>query len=558
MAIGRLSVKVGKAGRAGPHAAYIARTGIYANRLERGERLAASGTGNMPAWAQADALQFWQAADAYERSNGTTYREMEIALPRDLDEAQREALVRAFVAQEIGGRHAYQWALHVPAAADGGEQPHVHLMFSERQVDGIARDPQDYFRRYNARAPERGGARKGYGPRAGQPLKREERAAELKALRARWEALANQHLAMAGRSERIDMRSHAERGTGLDPEAKQLPSQWRGPGRANVIAFRAARAELAAANEKLRQVVPDLSAAVIDLEQARQARQRRFRAEQQRQRLQHISDLSRRLEVQGEALRQALEQKRSQALSSADVVRLWERERDQRAAYYLTRVRQDERRLLDAVDKALQAQAEAEERHARTKPEPVADTIWTRMSGKARAQAAALEAWNRALEAIRAEWRARLNGLQEQLAQVRAYLSGNAAREAAGQFLRRKKPKLSARYDRAVADLMEQQRLARQAQEAAERQEKARRFRVQVLSRFMQLAERRAQRAKGYSDTGRIWNHLPKELRSLIEDYNAADDTGRGRLLKQIDGKQIGDLARLMAPRQTGRNMGGP
>lgn len=30
MAIGRLSMKVGKAGKAGPHAAYIAREGKYA------------------------------------------------------------------------------------------------------------------------------------------------------------------------------------------------------------------------------------------------------------------------------------------------------------------------------------------------------------------------------------------------------------------------------------------------------------------------------------------------------------------------------------------------
>ena len=40
MAIGRLSMKVGKAGKAGPHAAYIAREGQYASRLERGLPLA--------------------------------------------------------------------------------------------------------------------------------------------------------------------------------------------------------------------------------------------------------------------------------------------------------------------------------------------------------------------------------------------------------------------------------------------------------------------------------------------------------------------------------------
>ncbi|HDB4676101.1 TPA: MobA/MobL family protein, partial [Staphylococcus aureus] len=117
MAIGRLSMKVGKAGKAGPHAAYIAREGQYADRLERGEKLEATEAGNMPAWAQSNPQAFWQAADAFERKNGTTYREMEIALPRELDADQRAALVREFVRQEIGDRHAYQWAIHTPTAA---------------------------------------------------------------------------------------------------------------------------------------------------------------------------------------------------------------------------------------------------------------------------------------------------------------------------------------------------------------------------------------------------------------------------------------------------------
>ena len=273
MALGRLSMKIGKAGKAGPHAAYIAREGQYAKHLERGEKLEASEAGNMPAWAQHNAQAFWRAADAHERINGTTYREMEIALPRELNCAQRVVLVRKFVHQELGERHAYQWAIHTPNAADGQEQPHVHLMFSERQVDGLERDPEQYFKRYNAKLPEKGGARKGYGPRAGQTLSAAERGAELKALRLRWQDMANQHLERAGVEARIEMRSHAERKTGLEPEAKQLPSQWRDTGRDNVIEFRAARREQQQAQAELRSVVPDAGALIIDLERARAARQ---------------------------------------------------------------------------------------------------------------------------------------------------------------------------------------------------------------------------------------------------------------------------------------------
>ena len=346
MAIGRLSMKVGKAGKAGPHAAYIAREGQYANRLERGEKLEATEAGNMPAWAQSNPLAFWQAADAYERKNGTTYREMEIALPRELDAEQRAALVREFVRQEIGDRHAYQWALHVPTAADGGEQPHFHLMFSERQVDGIDRDPEQYFKRYNAKAPEKGGARKGYGPSAGQTLTKAERAAELKELRGRWEAMCNAHLERAGVEQRIDMRSHAERGTGLEPERKQLPSAWRGEGRAQVIEFRAARAEVAQAAAELRRAVPDTGAEIIHLEAERQRREQaqreareraeREKAQQERQRLERMSsrelaqEIARlrpprvidlverdRAVLQAEAERQALQNQHTEAGSAA-------------------------------------------------------------------------------------------------------------------------------------------------------------------------------------------------------------------------------------------------
>ncbi|MFZ1743039.1 MAG: MobA/MobL family protein, partial [Pontixanthobacter sp.] len=246
MALARLSMKFGKVGKAAAHAAYIAREAQYARRLHHGEGLEAKETGNLPAWADTEPNRFWQAADTHERANGTTYREMEIALPRELTPAQRLALVRGFVQQELGERHAYQWAIHNPQAADGHDQPHVHLMFSERQTDGIDRDPNQYFRRHNPKAPEKGGAKKGYGPYGGGYLSAAERVAHLKGLRQRWEIACNAALAHAGRAERIDMRSHLERGLTIPPERKQLPSAWRQPEtRAVVLAFRQARAERA-------------------------------------------------------------------------------------------------------------------------------------------------------------------------------------------------------------------------------------------------------------------------------------------------------------------------
>ncbi len=256
MAIVHFRMKTGVKGKAANHAAYVAREGQYANRLEKGEVLEAKDSGNMPAWAQDNPQMFWMAADAYERKNGTSYREMEIALPRELNSGQREALVRDWVTQELGDKHPYQWAIHKPIAADGGEQPHVHLMFSERRRDGIERDPEQYFKRYNSKAPENGGARKGYGEHAGQTRTLDQRRDELKALRERWQERCNTHLERADQRARIDMRSYQAQGVDLEPERKMLPSEWRdAQTRGQVLDFRAAKEELTASRREAETVL---------------------------------------------------------------------------------------------------------------------------------------------------------------------------------------------------------------------------------------------------------------------------------------------------------------
>ena len=265
MAIARLSVKIGKAGKAAPHADYIAREGQYASRLGRGEALEAKEAGNMPAWAADHPGRFWHAADAFERANGTTYRELELALPRELEAADRATLVREFVKQELAERHPYQWAIHRPKAADGQDQPHAHLMFSERRLDGIERDPDQFFKRYNAKAPEKGGAHKRFGEVDGPNRSQAQRAADLRALRGRWGEMVNAHLERAGVAERIDMRSLKDQGKDRAPEKKQLPSAWRDTNqRAVVLEYRQINREQDQAAAEFRAVVPE--GHVVDLE----------------------------------------------------------------------------------------------------------------------------------------------------------------------------------------------------------------------------------------------------------------------------------------------------
>lgn len=266
MAAGRLSVKSGKKGTAGGHAEYIDDVDVPApspfarSPKPKRDDIVARGNGNMPRWAITPTM-FWRAADTHERANGAAYREHELTMPRELDHAQRLNLLAAWIKQEIGDKHAFQWAMHAPLALDGVEQPHVHLMFSERQVDGIERDPDVYFKRVNNKNPERGGCRKGWGPRAGETLTYEERRADLVELRGRWETLVNEHLAAAGVDARIDMRSYADRGiTEVSPERKLSPIEGRTPEViADLVAFRAARSEYQAAQAEADAVVIELS-----------------------------------------------------------------------------------------------------------------------------------------------------------------------------------------------------------------------------------------------------------------------------------------------------------
>jgi hypothetical protein len=212
MASYHLSVKTGGKGKAAPHADYIAREDKYAR--EKDNDIEHKESGNMPAWAAHKPSEFWKAADTFERANGCTYREIEIALPREFTPAQRLELVRDFVQQEIGDRHAYQFTIHNPRAAiEGGEQPHAHIMFSERLNDGIERDPQPYFKRANTKNPERGGAKK---VRFGETPT--ERKAYLIAQRERWADLQNKHLERYQHIDRVDARSLKAQGIEREPE----------------------------------------------------------------------------------------------------------------------------------------------------------------------------------------------------------------------------------------------------------------------------------------------------------------------------------------------------
>ena len=180
---------------------YITREGKYgrdAGEVEHVEH------GNMPEWAAEDGRGYWQAADAGERANGRLFVEVQFALPNELDRSQQREVARAFARQLTQGeRLPYTVAVHRGESKekDKPDNPHAHIVLSERSNDGVARTAETWFRRANRQHPERGGARKVSHLQAREWPER---------IRQGWAGECNRALERAGRGERIDPRTLAE------------------------------------------------------------------------------------------------------------------------------------------------------------------------------------------------------------------------------------------------------------------------------------------------------------------------------------------------------------
>lgn len=207
MTLGRLNVRVGKKGMGKSHADYILRLDKYQPHADKLEKLGLTGSGNMPDWAKENPKLFWEMADLHERKNGSVYREHIISFPREFTEQEQEQFIKEWVKDELGDKHPYTFAIHIPLANDGKGQPHCHLMFSDRANDGIDRGADEFFKRYNAKNPEKGGAKK-----LNTGLDYTTRKQELKDQRMRLQDKYNLYLERAGHTARVDLRNWKERG----------------------------------------------------------------------------------------------------------------------------------------------------------------------------------------------------------------------------------------------------------------------------------------------------------------------------------------------------------
>jgi hypothetical protein len=90
-----------------------------------------------PGWSL-DRPALWNAVEAGERrKDAQLAREVQLALPRELDADRQIALLRGFVRDEFVARGMVaDFSLHDHVARDGGEQPHAHVMLTMRSIDG--------------------------------------------------------------------------------------------------------------------------------------------------------------------------------------------------------------------------------------------------------------------------------------------------------------------------------------------------------------------------------------------------------------------------------------
>mgnify|MGYP002611488859 FL=1 len=168
----------------------------------------------MPAWASDAPRNYWEAADVHERANGRLFKQLEFALPKELSPEQQTALAASFcrkMAQTKDGPLPYSFAVH---KGHDKENPHCHLLISERVNDGISRAPGQWFKRA-AKDPAKGGAKKT------NELRPREWLLDCREL---WAERANHALRLAGHKARIDHRTLEAQGIERAPTTHLGPS----------------------------------------------------------------------------------------------------------------------------------------------------------------------------------------------------------------------------------------------------------------------------------------------------------------------------------------------
>ena len=127
------------------------------------------------------------------------------------------ALIDDLLATIVGDRLPCTYAFHDPKTMDGAQpQPHIHLLVSARMNDEHTRTAETHFKRWNAKNPSAGGAKK-------DPAFWHRGAVRLHRLMI--SDVLNIHLEKHGHSVRVHPESLKSRGIDRDREPRLTPKE---------------------------------------------------------------------------------------------------------------------------------------------------------------------------------------------------------------------------------------------------------------------------------------------------------------------------------------------
>jgi MobA/MobL family len=142
-----------------------------------------------------------------DRKNARVIDKVVLALPRELTNAHRYALVKAFAEELTQGRASWFAAFHMHGKDT--DNPHCHLILRDRDVETGKRVM------FLSAGKKEAALRRDKGQAAPTGVRE---------IRALWEQCANAALQVAGRTERIDRRTLAAQGVRRNPQVHEGPN----------------------------------------------------------------------------------------------------------------------------------------------------------------------------------------------------------------------------------------------------------------------------------------------------------------------------------------------
>lgn len=215
MAIYHLKMNIGKS-NSKAHYDYIMRENNFKN-YKKQEDLIYKKNYNLPYWAEGKGNVYWNAVNQYEK--GTHYREFEIALPIEYTDNQNIILTQEFCEKVFGKNYTYSFAIHKNVGSlSGKENPHAHIMFSERLIDhNRKQEPtkSEYFIQ-RRKDKETGEYKNGYAK--DRNITGVNRKDWLKDIRGLWELIQNKSLKEHLIDQKVSCRTLKEQGIERIPQ----------------------------------------------------------------------------------------------------------------------------------------------------------------------------------------------------------------------------------------------------------------------------------------------------------------------------------------------------